>query len=425
MSQQHNQNNNFKMNDNNNMNDKKHNCQIIAVQVNSFPTLKENVNQLEIIISNILNDLENQQQLKKKKIFVFPELFLSGYSFGKNIILQNALPEYLENYNNTLQNVNSTSSIDSFVKNDIKNREKSYHCNGWVYDKLFTICKEKSIAICLGYAELVYNENYNNNNTENKYFLYNSSMIISPEGKLLLNYRKVHLYGIYENKIFNTFCKHNNQINNQNNNNNINPYQVIELFGFKISTIICFDIEMVEPCRILALNNCQIVLIPTANCEDLVNELITKVRAIENHMFIVYVNKKGEEVLNNNNQKEKEKKEDDDCLKGCVFNGLSIICAPNGSVLGQCSGIRDKRNNTTAIVTNSGMNNNENSDNNNSSGTTTIIAKCSVNDANVMMNEYVIGEIEFNESQLEYINRNNYLKNRKVHTFSSILQEYQ
>lgn len=61
--------------------------------------------------------------------------------------------------------------------------------------------------------------------------MYNSVMMIGRDGAQLLNYRKTHLYGEYESKLFTA-------------GTTLPP--VIDYLGVKISLLICYDIEVIH-----------------------------------------------------------------------------------------------------------------------------------------------------------------------------------
>ncbi|MBU6418798.1 MAG: carbon-nitrogen hydrolase family protein [Proteobacteria bacterium] len=129
----------------------------------------------------------------------------------------------------------------------------------------------------------------------------NSAALIGPDGALLLNYRKAHLFGPMEREIFKETGS---------------EFPVVELNGAKIGLLICYDIEFPEAARRLALAGADIILIPTALSEPYegVPTHIIPARAYENQVYIAYANHSGEE-------------------NGLGYIGLSNICGPNGARL--------------------------------------------------------------------------------------------
>lgn len=115
--------------------------------------------------------------------------------------------------------------------------------------------------------------------TNNK--LFNTSYVFNRDGKILNEYDKVHLFSPSgEDKIFqsgNRLC-------------------IFELDGITCGVVICYDIRFVEWVRMYALNGVQILFVvaawPSIRVEHW--DLINRVRAIENQMFVVCVNSTGE-----------------------------------------------------------------------------------------------------------------------------------
>ena len=119
---------------------------------------------------------------------------------------------------------------------------------------------------------------------------------------MLINYRKTHLYDPskeFERLAFTA-------------GNELGP--IVTYKDIKIGLLICFDIELVEPTRILAVQGAEVVIVPTANTDVIVSDVIVRCRAIENHIFVAYVNHVG-------------------IMKKLNFCGQSIIVSPVGEVI--------------------------------------------------------------------------------------------
>ncbi len=172
-------------------------------------------------------------------IYLFPELFLSGYLFESSVEVRKL----------------------SLIKDDP------------FFEKILNFTKQKKIAICGGYIE----------NESGRFF--NSAFLIG-EGNFLLNYRKVHLFD--EEKIFFTQSS--------------NGFKVIEYKSIKFGIMICFDWIFPEAARTLTLKGAQIILHPSnlvlPYCQD---AMIT--RAIENRVFIATANRVGIEKIKNKSLK--------------------------------------------------------------------------------------------------------------------------
>jgi predicted amidohydrolase len=70
---------------------------------------------------------------------------------------------------------------------------------------------------------------------------------------------------------------------------------VVEVDGVRVGVLICFDVFLPEPARILALSSADLIVVPTANgyppsVFNQVADLIVPARALENSAFVAYVN---------------------------------------------------------------------------------------------------------------------------------------
>jgi len=151
------------------------------------------------------------------------------------------------------------------------------------------IARVHNIALVFGYPELVEND------------VANSAVLIGPDGNILLNYRKSHLYGELDRAMFKSIGA---------------EFPTATLHGHKIGLLICYDIEFPEPARRLALAGADILLIPTAQMEPYtqVAKHVIPARAYENQVYIAYANHSGTD-------------------DGLDYIGLSSICGPDGKIL--------------------------------------------------------------------------------------------
>jgi predicted amidohydrolase len=128
--------------------------------------------------------------------------------------------------------------------------------------------------------------------------VYNATILIDREGRTLLNYRKTHLFADLDRAMFQPgdACA-----------------PVVDLDGFRVGVLICYDIEFPEAVRALALQGAELVAVPTALMQpyDVIARVIAPARAVENQVFIAYANHCGREA------------ELDYC-------GLSCIVGPDG-----------------------------------------------------------------------------------------------
>lgn len=138
--------------------------------------------------------------------------------------------------------------------------------------------------------------------------IFDSSILISPDGKLLAKYRKIHLAGKHEKEIFSPGDR---------------PISVSTKAG-RLGLMICYDVVFPELSRSLALLGSEIILhcsawysIPREMDWDARQyEILVNARAMENTVFIVSSNRVGVEG-------------------DFSFVGHSCIAAPWGELLGQ------------------------------------------------------------------------------------------
>jgi predicted amidohydrolase len=186
------------------------------------------------------------------KILLLPEMYLSGYNIGPQAALAQALTQ---------------GSLTPAQ----------------------TIAKTHGIALVFGYPERVDGQ------------VANAAAMIGPDGSLLLNYRKTHLFGDLDRQMFKAVG---------------DRLSVVEFNGYRIGLLICYDIEFPEPARILALAGADMLLIPTAQMQPYtqVAKLLIPTRAYENQLYVAYANHSGAD-------------------DGLDYVGLSSICGPDGAVL--------------------------------------------------------------------------------------------
>jgi predicted amidohydrolase len=151
------------------------------------------------------------------------------------------------------------------------------------------IAASQKIALVFGYPELVGDA------------VANSAVLIGPDGDILLNYRKSHLFGDLDRAMFKEVGAR---------------FGLAELSGVKIGLLICYDIEFPEPARLLAVAGADIILIPTAQMEPYhqVAKHVIPARAYENQVYMAYANHSGSD-------------------DGLDYIGLSSICGPDGAIL--------------------------------------------------------------------------------------------
>ncbi|MBR3499472.1 MAG: carbon-nitrogen family hydrolase [Selenomonadaceae bacterium] len=116
--------------------------------------------------------------------------------------------------------------------------------------------------------------------------IFNRCFVANRHGELAAAYDKTHLFSFaQEDKVFSAGEK----------------ISVVELDGVKCGLAICYDLRFPEFIRKIALMGAEIIFIPAAwSLKRLVpRQILTKARAIENQIFVVFANSSGKsEVVN-------------------------------------------------------------------------------------------------------------------------------
>lgn len=132
---------------------------------------------------------------------------------------------------------------------------------------------------------------------------YNAATLVGPDGVVRGRHRKVQLFGDVDRLLFAA-----------------NPERpaAFDVDDDRIGVLICYDVEFPETVRDLAVGGARVVLVPTANMSpfDHVQQVLVRARACENGVGLVYANYCGADALFD-------------------YNGLSVICGPDGEVLAQ------------------------------------------------------------------------------------------
>ncbi len=132
---------------------------------------------------------------------------------------------------------------------------------------------------------------------------YNAATLVGPDGVVRGRHRKVHLFGDVDRRLFDP---------------NPAPPAAFDFDDARVGLLICYDVEFPEAVRRLASDGAQTVLVPTANMAgfEVVQQVLVRARACENGCGVVYANYCGADDL-------------------FEYNGLSVICGPDGEVLAQ------------------------------------------------------------------------------------------
>jgi len=204
---------------------------------------------------NVAGNLQTMSTVAKacaiqgSAVVVFPELFLSGYNLGDD----------------------ATRVADSVDGKSIRIAQK--------------IARDNAIALVFGYAEQAGDR------------IYNSAIFIDEGGRTLGNYRKAHLFGPEERRIFasgSDLC-------------------TFSFKGHRIGLLICYDIEFPEFVRATILEGADFLAVPTALTPEYrqIPTTIVRSRAYENQVFVAYCDRVGSE-------------------RGLSYIGMSGIVGPDG-----------------------------------------------------------------------------------------------
>jgi predicted amidohydrolase len=110
----------------------------------------------------------------------------------------------------------------------------------------------------------------------------NSVACFGPDGELLPCYRKTHLFGAEEQRMFEAG----------------DELVVVDLgVGRLVGLLVCFDVEFPEPARALARAGAGLLVTVAANMEPFGpdHELAVSARALDNRLPHIYVNRVGEQ----------------------------------------------------------------------------------------------------------------------------------
>lgn len=149
------------------------------------------------------------------------------------------------------------------------------------------IARSHGLAICTGYSE------------RDGDALYNAALLVGSGGEVLLNYRKMHLWGELEKSLFMPG----------------EPSPVVEVQpSFFLGVLICYDLDFPVTMQDLQRRGAEMALVISATGRDyaIVPRIQAPARAYENSMFLAFCNR----------------------VDGAGdFAGESAVLAPDGSVL--------------------------------------------------------------------------------------------
>ncbi len=186
------------------------------------------------------------------RLIIFPELFLTGYNIGDAVF------------------------------------ELAERPDGPAMQMAAAIARQANIALLYGYPE------------KSGAGVYNSAILIDRQANIIANYRKTHLFGPEEHRLFHAG----------------DLLVLTRLEGLAIGILICYDVEFPEAVRALADAGAQLIAVPTALMKPYcrIAETVVPARAYESQVFVAYVNRIGTEG-------------------NLAYCGLSSISGPDGHPL--------------------------------------------------------------------------------------------
>jgi predicted amidohydrolase len=167
------------------------------------------------------------------RLLILPEMFLSGYNIGEAVF---ALAE---------------------------------PADGPCAAETARIAAEAGIALLVGYPEKAGDA------------VYNAALLVDAGGRRLANYRKTHLFGPQEKRLFAAG----------------NELVLADVGDFKVGILICYDVEFPEAVRALSSAGADLIAVPTALMHPWcrIARKVIPARAYESQVNVAYVNRSGVE----------------------------------------------------------------------------------------------------------------------------------
>jgi predicted amidohydrolase len=181
----------------------------------------------------LLDSLAGAAAIQGADLLILPELYLTGYNIGDDVA------------------------------------RLAEPADGASAERAGAIAARHGVALLYGYPERDGNA------------LYNSALFVDAAGRPLANYRKTHLFGPEERRLFRAG----------------DDLAVVRLGNLGIGILICYDIEFPELVRSLVLKGADIIAVPTAlsGAYDEIPTSIVRARAYENQVFVAYSDHTGVE----------------------------------------------------------------------------------------------------------------------------------
>lgn len=205
--------------------------------------------------------------------------------------------------------IEDQAEIDAFFETEMPSDETA---------PLFRAAAELGVAFSFGYAELV-------REGEGRIRRFNTAVLVSSQGEILLKYRKIHLPGHRDHEAWRPF----QHLEKRYFEVGDLGFPVADALGGRIGSAICNDRRWPETFRMLGLQKAELVLIgyntpqhyPPApehdHLQDFHNHLCLQAGAYQNGTWVVGVAKAGLE-------------------EGCELIGGSCIIAHTGEIVARC-----------------------------------------------------------------------------------------
>lgn len=186
------------------------------------------------------------------ELLIAPELYLTGYNLGDQL------------------------------------RDLAEPAGGPSAKRAAEVAAETGVALLYGYPEAAGKA------------LHNAALLVDGIGAARANYRKTHLFGPEEKRLFSPG----------------DDLMLVELGALTLGLLICYDVEFPEAVRALTLAGADMIVAPTALMRPYENvaEQMVPARAFENQVFIAYANRCGQEGE-------------------LTYCGMSCVIAPDGKPL--------------------------------------------------------------------------------------------
>lgn len=160
--------------------------------------------------------------------------------------------------------------LEGYVANDKQNpgiTEERYRSvgegiDGPLINRVRGLARELKIYLLLGFAELRGGK------------MFNSAVIFSPEGNVTLHFSKAH------------------NAHDEPYNTKGTQFPVADTPIGRLGALICYDRQLPETSRILAIKGAQFILVPAWGGYGEMNDAMMRTRANENSVFVAFVHPK-------------------------------------------------------------------------------------------------------------------------------------